>query len=167
MPLTYPERGASARPGPLPKGYHHLRHRARLGHGRAAFERAGAALTGWAVHRGAGVRIAAGAARAEPGVTVDGELRAGPLRFPAPCEVVWSTAEPNRIGFAYGTRPGHPECGEESFLIELDPDGSVWFTIAAFSRPARWYTRLAGPLTPLAQRLIARRYARAARRLAG
>lgn len=156
--LSYPEIGASTRPGAsLPAGYRHLHYRLLLGHGRDVLERAGTAVTTWQMHRAAGVRIRADAGRAAPGVAVECAVGAGPLRLVAPCEVVWSTYEPGRIGFAYGTRAGHPECGEESFLVEMGPDKAVWFTVTAFSRPARWYTRLAGPLVPLFQHLYARR----------
>jgi uncharacterized protein (UPF0548 family) len=79
---------------------------------------------------------------------------------------VWTVHEERRAGFAYGTLGGHPESGEESFVVELRPDGTVWFTITAFSRPARWYTRLAGPLVPVAQRWYARRLGRTLRRIA-
>ena len=41
-----------------------------------------------------------------------------------------------QFGFAYGTLPGHMESGEERFLIEQLADGSVWYDIVAFSRPA-------------------------------
>jgi len=166
--LNYPEIGATTGPGqPLPAGYNHLHHRVLLGHGRDVLAAAGAAVTTWQMHRAAGVRIRADAARAAPGVSVECAIGVGPLRATAPCEVVWSTYEPDRIGFAYGTRTGHPECGEESFVVEMGPDKAVWFTVTAFSRPNRWYTRLAGPLVPLFQHLYARHCGRTLRRLAG
>jgi uncharacterized protein (UPF0548 family) len=42
----------------------------------------------------------------------------------------------------------------------------VWFTVMAFSRPASWYTRLAGPLVPVVQKWYAKRLGRTVRRLA-
>ncbi len=74
---------------------------------------------------------------------------------------MYTIQEPDRVGFAYGTLVGHPERGEELFLVERQADDSVTLTIRAFSRPARWYTRLAGPLYRLVQRLIIERYLRA------
>ncbi|MFB7665518.1 DUF1990 family protein [Kitasatospora sp. NPDC056138] len=165
--LNYPEVGRTADSDrALPAGYNHLRHRILLGHGRDVLEAAGAAVTTWRMHRAAGVRIRAAAERAEPGVAVECAIGAGPLRVAAPCEVVWSSYRPDRIGFAYGTRTGHPECGEESFVVEMGPDRAVWFTVTAFSRPARWYTRLAGPVVPRLQLCYARRCGRVLRRLA-
>ncbi|MFD4949046.1 DUF1990 family protein [Streptomyces sp. NPDC058239] len=162
--FTYPEVGAT-RLGPLPDGYHHLHHRTRVGRGRADFEAAGAAVTGWRMHRTSGAGVQASADRAEAGVTVRVSLGAGPLRFTAPCRVVWAAYEKDLAGFGYGTLVGHPECGEESFVVESADDGTVWFTVMAFSRPAAWYTRLAGPLVPLTQRWYARRLGSTLRRI--
>ncbi|MER6364304.1 DUF1990 domain-containing protein [Kitasatospora sp. NPDC001527] len=168
--LNYPEVGASSDlDAPLPAGYRHLRHRAVVGHGRAALDAAGAAVLDWRMHRAAGVRITAGADRAAAGVPVHCAIGLGPLRAGAPCRVVRSTVDsggPDRHGFTYGTRRGHLAVGEETFTVELAADGAVWFTVNAFSRPQRWYAHLAGPLLPLAQHLFARRCAHALARMA-
>ncbi|WP_031090630.1 DUF1990 family protein [Streptomyces sp. NRRL WC-3549] len=165
--LTYPEVGAT-RLGPLPEGYHHLHHRTAVGRGRSDFEAAATAVTEWRMHRASGARVHASAARAAAQVAVAVSLGAGPLRVTAHCEVVWAEYDATRTGFAYGTTERHPERGEESFVVELADDGTVWFTVTAFSRPATWYTRLAGPLVPLLQRLYARRLGDTLRRsLAG
>ena len=73
--------------------------------------------------------------------------------------------EPGRCGFAYGTLPGHPESGEEAFIVEIDEADEVWFTVRAFTRPGTLLARISGPLGRGAQRLMARRYTRAMRRL--
>ena len=165
--FTYPETGATREGGgPLPAGYAHLRHRARIGGGDAVFAAAGQAVLTWRMHRAVGVRPTADADRAAPGVRVRVLLGVGPLGLTAPCEVVWAVDGPDRAGFGYGTLAGHPECGEEGFLVELHPDGAVWLAVTAFSRPSRWYTRAAGPLVPVFQRLYARRCGRVLRRLA-
>ncbi|MGX1885056.1 DUF1990 family protein [Streptomyces sp. NPDC055287] len=163
--LNYPETGAT-RQDTLPAGYHHLRHRVPVGTGRAAFETAGAAVTTWRLHRESGVKVRADAVRAAPGVAVECSLGVGPLRVAAPCEVVWTAYENDRIGFAYGTTGRHPELGEESFVVERADDGTVWFTVTAFSRAGRWYTRLAGPVVPACQHWYARRLGRTLRRIA-
>jgi uncharacterized protein (UPF0548 family) len=163
--LDYPEVGAT-RNDPLPAGYHHLRHTARIGSGRAVFEAAGSAVTTWRMHRASGARVRATAERAGAGVRVEVSVGVGPLRVAAPCEVVWTVHERDRTGFAYGTLTGHPEQGEEAFTVDLRDDGSVWFTVLAFSRPAAWYSRLGGPLTPVLQRWYARRLGNTLRRIA-
>ncbi|TRV75721.1 DUF1990 domain-containing protein [Streptomyces sp. 130] len=162
--LSYPEVGAT-RLGPLPDGYHHLHHRTAVGRGRADFEAAGAAITEFRVHRGSGARVRSSARRADTGTAVRVVAQAGPLRLAVPCRVVWAEYGPARIGFGYGTETGHPERGEECFVAELADDGTVSFTVMAFSRPARWYSRLGGPLVPALQRWYARRLGRTLRRI--
>jgi uncharacterized protein (UPF0548 family) len=163
--LDYPEVGAT-RNDPLPAGYHHLRHTVRIGSGRAAFEAAGSAVTTWRMHRASGARVRATAERAGAGVRVEVSVGVGPLRVAAPCEVVWTVHDRDRTGFAYGTLTGHPEQGEEAFTVDIRDDGSVWFTVLAFSRPAAWYSRLGGPLVPVLQRWYARRLGNTLRRIA-
>ena len=157
--LTYPEHGATR--GTLPSGYHHMEHRARLGTGRAVFERGAAALMSWEMHRAAGLRVTA-EGDARPGERVVSRIAPG---IAAPCRVVYVIDEPSRRGFAYGTLPGHPESGEEAFIVEIDQSAEVWFTVRAFTRPGTLLARLSGPFGRGAQRLMAGRYTRAMRRL--
>lgn len=164
--FTYAEVGATHDGGSLPPGYHHVLVRERVGHGRAAFAAVVEGTLTWAVHRGTGLRVVASAERAADDVDVTASVGVGPLRLRIPCRVVWAVAEADRGGFAYGTLAGHPESGEESFVVEIGPDDDVWFTVTAFSRPATWYARLGGPLTRLVQSLATRRYVAVARRLA-
>jgi uncharacterized protein (UPF0548 family) len=151
--LTYPETGATAttRPG----GYHHLRMRRRIGTGPAVFAAASAAVLAWTAQAGAGLTVAAGATAGTDVLLTAG---AGPLRLRAPCRVIYVIDEPDRRGFAYGTLAGHPESGEESFVVELAADGTVTFAITAFSRPASTLAKLAGPVGRLVQRAVTRRY---------
>jgi len=159
--LTYPEAGATA--AALPAGYHHVRMRRQIGAGQDDFATAAAAVLAWRAHTGAGLRVAASSPTAEPGSVVVLGLGAGPFRLQAPCRVVYVLDEPRRHGFAYGTLPGHPEIGEESFVVGLAPDDTVFFSITAFSRPATAVARLAGPAGGYVQRAITRRYLRALR----
>ena len=145
----------------LPAGFRHLRYRTRIGSGQDVLQRAGEAIMTWQLHRSAGVRPRPSGPRAAPGVTVVSSV---PIK--APCVVVWVLERPDRIGFGYGTTQGHPFSGEESFSASIDAGGDVWFTVIAFSRPARWYTRLGGPIAPLFQRLYARNLGRVLRKLA-
>jgi uncharacterized protein (UPF0548 family) len=158
--LTYPEHGATA--GSLPAGYHHLERQARLGSGREVFERAAAALMSWRVHRAAGLKVLADG-DARPGLRVVSRLALG---LTAPCQVVYVIDEPGRRGFAYGTLRGHPECGEESFVVTIGKDGEVLFTVRAFARPGTLLARATGPAGRVAQRLVTERYVRGMRRLA-
>jgi uncharacterized protein (UPF0548 family) len=157
--LTYSEHGATR--GALPSGYHHLEHRARVGTGRTVFERGAAALMSWEMHRAAGLRVTA-EGDARPGERVVSRIAPG---IAAPCRVVYVIDEPSRRGFAYGTLPGHPESGEEAFIVEIDEADEVWFTVRAFTRPGTLLARISGPFGRGAQRLMARRYTTAMRHL--
>lgn len=159
--LTYRPVGGTR--GDLPQGFDTLRRSRRVGHGRKDFETAAAAVLSWRAQRVAGVRVDS-AGPATEGAEVRVRLGLGPLAITAPARVVYVADEPRRRGFAYGTLPGHPVSGEESFVVELQPDDAVVFTVSAYSRPARWFTRLAGPAGRSFQRLMARRYLAAIRR---
>lgn len=110
--FNYPERNATEH-RPLPAGYHHLHHRTRIGSGRAVFEAAGAAVTTFRAHRASGMLVRADHGAVRPGTRVVVGIGFGPLRISAPCQVIRTTYEPARTGFAYGTLTGHPESGEE------------------------------------------------------
>jgi uncharacterized protein (UPF0548 family) len=156
LPLTYAEVGATA--GPLPAGYHHVEKSAVIGQGRDRFEEAADKVMRWGMLRGAGLRVEATTEVAAVGSEVIVHL--GPVR--APCRVVYVVDEPDRRGFAYGTLPGHPETGEELFSVRYDPaNEAVYAEVTAFSRHGTWWSRLAGPVTSLAQRVISKRYLRA------
>lgn len=154
--LTYPEVGASL--GALPAGYGHLRIERELGSGDVVFDTAAARLFGWDMHRAAGIRVARSTPPPVVGVDVRLDAGIGPLRLPAWCRVVAVVDTPDRRGFTYGTLAGHPEIGEETFLVERTADGRVVGRVVAFSRPGRWFTALAGPIGPVLQKRIARRY---------
>jgi len=156
LPLTYREIGATA--GPTPHGYHQLAASAVIGQGRDRFEEAAADLMRWGMQRGAGLRVEATTEVA----AVDSEVLVGIGPVRVPCRVVYVLDEPDRRGFAYGTLKGHAEIGEELFSVRFDPTGgTVHAEVRAFSRPGTWWSRLGGPVTSLAQRLVTQRYLRA------
>lgn len=157
QPYTYPFVRGTA--GPLPSGYHHVGHVLLLGQGAACFRRAADALLAWSMHERAGLRP-----HVDPGPLSEGSVAVlhfgwRRLSIPVPVRVAYVVAEAQRQGFAYGTLPGHPETGEESFVVEHRADDSVVFTITAFSRPARWFTRMGGPVARSVQRGMTKRYA--------
>ncbi|MEY7981504.1 DUF1990 family protein [Streptomyces pilosus] len=161
--FTYDHVGATRDPGFCPPGFHPQRVRTRRGEGEAVVRQAAEALLTWERHRELGVGIEPGADRAAPGV--DGTITlAGVGR--APCRVGWTVEEYRRAGWAYGTLTGHPESGEEAFVVDRTGDGTVWLTVSAFSRPARWYSRAGGPATRGLQHAYARRCGKTLRRLA-
>jgi uncharacterized protein (UPF0548 family) len=128
-----------------------------------AFDRAVAAIEGWAVHRGAGLSV-----------VVDGPMAVGTnvaMSAPLPigfvdvtCRIVAVIADPDRRGFAYGTLPLHPETGEEAFLVVRDTTG-VRFSVQAVSAPRHPIARLVPPLADRLQDQAVRRYLDAMSRL--
>jgi uncharacterized protein (UPF0548 family) len=156
--LTYQEVGATA--GDLPAGYRHFACSVPVGHGRQIFARAGDAVCGWRVQLGAGLQVSASARTAAPGAVVILGLGIGPIRLRAPCRVVYTVGGPRRRGFAYGTLAGHPESGEEAFMIEHHDDDTVSLKITAFSRPATRLAKLTSPVGAIVQRQVTARYLR-------
>lgn len=102
-----------------------------------------------------------GTAFAAPGDTVFLVTPLGPFSFKSPVRVVYLVDEPKRKGFAYGTLDGHPETGEEAFIVEQKDDGSVWLTVRAFSRPSTRFWRAMSPILRIMQEIYTRRYLRA------
>ncbi|MEV7150676.1 DUF1990 domain-containing protein [Streptomyces sp. NPDC093084] len=155
MSFTYEAVGATLDDlAACPPGFHPLHVRTRIGEGAEVFRKAAEAVLTWELHRALGVGIEASADRAATGVDVTVSL-AGLIK--APCRIVWTLEESRRAGWAYGTLPGHPESGEEAFLVTRTGDGTVWLTVAAFSRAAKWYARAGGPATRGLQQAYARR----------
>ena len=153
LPLTYSEVGATA--GPLPVGYDHLSFTRQIGAGQQRFDQATDAVMHWGMQRGAGLRVQA----SSDVVAVGAVVVVGLAFLRAPCRVVYVLDEPHLRGFGYGTLPGHPECGEERFVVRHDPaTGAVFSEVVSFSRPATWWGRAGKPVLRVAQRLIGRRY---------
>ena len=157
--LTYREAGHTL--GTLPTGYRTTNRSRELT--ATSYEAVALDLMRWRIHERAGLQV-----RSSGDVTADAVVV---LRFglglagvQAPCRVVYTIDEARRCGFAYGTLPGHPESGEEAFIVERGPNGVVTFSIRAFSRPASVLARFAGPAGHWLQDLITNRYLRSAER---
>ena len=154
--LTYAEVGGTREAGSMPSGYHHLRARRRIGDADV-LDLAGDLLLAFAMQRGVGIDVTAQEPLARAGLELALRIRFGPLRVSAPARVVYVVSEPDRRGFAYGTLRGHPERGEELFLVER-VDGATYAEVRAFSRQGRWFTRLGAPVVRSVQRRFAWRY---------
>ncbi len=161
LPFPYPSVGATAggsgRPA-LPTGFHQDRQETDLGPDDGdRFHRAAKALMEWVPQRGAGIHVYPGRPVTAGGAFVLALPLPGAGWAVAPGRVAYVLDEPDRRGFAYGTLPGHPERGEEAFLV-IRADGRLRFAVVAFSRPHKLLTRLAGPLARAIQLRTIRRY---------
>lgn len=128
---------------------------------RRDFDAAAADLFMWRLHERAGLRAWVSDAPLHANTVALMRLGAGPASLRLPCRVVYVVDEAGLRGFAYGTLPGHPEAGEERFMLRQHDDGSIGLTISAFSRPASGLAKLGGPLTRRAQNIMTGRYLRA------
>ena len=156
--------GGSRLRGERPHGYHHDTYQAAVGNGKSVFQRATTGLQTWKAHLVVGIDVLPHATPIEPGATVAVTFGSPWLALAAPCRIVGVIDEPDRWGFAYGTLPGHPEQGEESFTISIGDADSVLFSIVAFSRPGDGLTRLAGPVGRAVQAAGTTGYLKALRR---
>ncbi|MDQ1427790.1 MAG: hypothetical protein QOK39_1266 [Acidimicrobiaceae bacterium] len=158
--FTYDAVGATAA-GDLPAGFHHDRVETDLGADEGdRFARAWEAVRHWAPQRGAGIEIF-------PDTPVVGDLPIlVVIKLPvmgcavASARVAYVVDEPTKAGFAYGTLPGHPERGEEAFLV-VRRGGRVVFQVVAFSKPRDPIARLGGPVARAFQLRTIKAYLRA------
>lgn len=147
---TYADVGASFQ-GTIPAGFHHDHYERVLGRGRETFEYAKVGLGNWQAHTGPGVHVLPQQTKIQQGAVVIVTL-GWVVALAAPCQIVEVVDEPRRWAFAYGTLPGHPEQGEEAFVLRWAGDDTVRFEVQAFSRPADRLVRLAGPVGRRIQR---------------
>lgn len=172
--LTYPFRGLTLAlindDGAWPPDYARTVHRVLVGHGERDFSVLADGILHWQIQCGAGLRVDADT-DVRLGGLVTSYFGFGWASLPIPCEVVWvrpdsPMEEGGRwCGFGYGSLTGHPESGEEAFLVRMDGNGAVYFEILAFSRPAGWLIKLGFPVAKATQRAVTTRYILAARRL--
>ncbi|THV41883.1 DUF1990 family protein [Glycomyces buryatensis] len=136
--VNYPEPGATQGDS-MPAGYRHLHRETELA---APLARAAEVLMTWGLHEQCGLRPEPSAPRVAAGVEV--RLRFAGLRIP--CQVVWVEETAERVGFGYGSLPGHPDQGEAAFLLEALGEETTRFTIRSFSKPGTWLSRLGAPV---------------------
>ena len=148
---SYAEIGATETAQMPAGGYHHIERRVKAGNGEEAFDRARITVFTWGMQRSAGLVVFPADQPPRESNTVLVVTKLGPLKVIAPCRVLWTVDGPDRAGFGYGTLPGHPESGEEAFLVERDGAGDVWAVVRAFSRPATWYSKLGSPVARMVQ----------------
>ncbi|UZD62147.1 DUF1990 family protein [Brevibacterium sp. JSBI002] len=175
-----------------PDGYRHFESAYFVGHGTDMFERCADELLHWevkirsgfdievdgstdAVSRAGGAETTAEAdaradgvrpgrpPRVERGQEPTIRVRLGPFRLPEPSRVIDVFEEEGRCGFTYGTKPGHPITGEESFILIRTADDRVFLVLRSVSRAGLGIWRLGEPFVRLAQIIYRRRYGRALR----
>lgn len=146
LSFTYKQVGQTQEWHPEIPGFNLDTQRVKIGQGEAAFERAKQAIRLWLMFPAPWTRLLPGDTPIREGNTVAMFARFSGIWWRNACRIVYTVEQPTRYGFAYGTLPGHVECGEELFCVEIEPEGSVWYEIRAFSRPRHWLAWLGYPL---------------------
>ena len=146
-------------------GYRLAERRELIGHGAVRWEWACREVLTWGIKRRAGFVVETESVEAHSagasvcvGDTVRLVVGLGPVRVRESVRVVYLVNEPTRRGFAYGTLAGHPLRGEDCFVVDRMPDGTVWLTVRSFSRPSTPLWMFLAPILRLAQRIAVYRY---------
>jgi len=127
-----------------------------LGQGNGVFERAVAAMRRWEGFRLGWVELCWPDTPIREGAVIGVRARSYGLWTINACRIVRVHDEPDIFGFAHCSLPGHIARGEESFYVERNGDGDVWFRLEAISRPSHPLARLGYALTRRAQRRFAK-----------
>lgn len=147
---------------PSDPGYRRSEVSAVVGSGDATWERAARDVLRWRVKTASGFAVDS-TGPASPGDRVIVTARLFGVTVVEPVEVVAMVEEPDRVGFAYRTLPGHPVSGEEAFIVHRHGE-EVRLTVRSLTRAAPqqpW--RVLYPLLRIVQRIARRRYLRSLR----
>lgn len=175
QPFSYSEVGATkalsaSLPGPSGGRYDFDHREFPIGTGRELFERARDSLMAWRHLEIPWLEFHGASTPARPGQVVATLVSVAGFWFFNPCRVVYierPQSPADVVAFAYGTLPGHAECGEERFQVSFNATtGEVKYQIAAFSRPAIALSKLGYPIARRLQRRFAESSARALARAA-
>lgn len=160
--LSYAPTGGSLdlEPERVPAGFRAFRREAAIGSGAERWVSAADEVLAWRLQRGAGIRVSTPRVVVGDDVTLTIPLL-GVVPVKAYARVLALVDEPARRGFVYGTLPGHPERGEEAFLVTIDDAGIVRVVVQGFSRPAPGIWMLGAPVLRLVQAIYTHRYLRA------
>jgi uncharacterized protein (UPF0548 family) len=143
-------------------------HVATIGHGKADFERARAALAAWKHFELGWVEAFPAQLSVDAGTDVAVLIRHLGFWSLNGARVLYQVAGADgedAFGFAYGTLTNHAESGEELFEVSIDPrSGAVLYRIRAVSWPQSPLTWIGRPIVRLLQARFRRDSALAMRR---
>jgi uncharacterized protein (UPF0548 family) len=166
--LSYSEAGATAIGEPVWRratpGFRRFERTVVIGQGDDCWNDVAAGVLEWAIKTRSGFSIEPASGdglRVRQGADLSLVAHIGPLQIREPIRIVTVVEQPDRVGFAYGTRPGHPVAGEEAFVVHRDSTGTVSLTLRSLTKAPRGPWRLLFPVALVAQRFYRRRYLRA------
>ncbi|MFN0173533.1 MAG: DUF1990 family protein [Saprospiraceae bacterium] len=155
LPYSYAEIGSTQNETPV-SGFDNDFNFIALGQGEAVWEAAKEAVGQWKMFPGGWACIWPERMPLREGEVVAMLAKVMGLWWLNSCRIVYVIDTQDKFGFAYGTLPGHAECGEELFMVEKMPDGTVRYVVKAFSRPRVWLARLGYPIARAYQRKFIR-----------
>lgn len=168
-PTTYGFPPGSVLSDEVPAGFRRTARTTVVGGGERDLQRLGALVLDWQLQRRVGMRVLDAAGQDAAAVREGLESRlsvplvtafGAEVRLLAPTRVVRVVRTERTVGFAYGTMPGHPVRGEESFMVQLRDDDRVLLELRTLSRTAFPFA-LALPLAGAFQERYAARYLQA------
>ena len=123
--------------------------RIKVGNGRRDFEKAKGLLRSWEhFSLGWAYTNAPKIAIGEPVIVVAQSLGMWTIN---PLRIDSSSCTRNKLTFSHKTVKGHQISGRETFSVQLDKDGSVWYSIDTISKPDTWISTLSYPILRLYQ----------------
>ncbi len=155
LPHSYAEVGHTRSEQPVP-GFDNDFNFIELGRGEAVWESAKEAIRQWKMFPGGWACIWPEATPISEGEVVAMQAKVMGVWWLNSCRIVYVVDSHDKFGFAYGTLPGHAECGEELFMVGKTSDGTVRYALKAFSRPRVWVARLGYPTARFYQRKFVR-----------
>ncbi len=123
----------------------------KLGEGELVFEKAKKLIQDWKMFPSAWTKILGDNKSIQEGTSIVMMARFLGVWFRNSCKIVYVIDEKKRFGFAYGTLPGHIESGEELFLVEINQQNEVFYSIKAFSRPRHFLAKIGYPIIRILQ----------------
>ncbi len=123
----------------------------KLGEGELVFEKAKQLIQDWKMFPSAWTKILGDNKSIQEGTSIVMMARFLGVWFRNSCKIVYIIDEEKRFGFAYGTLPGHIESGEELFLVEINQQNEVFYSIKAFSRPRHFLAKIGYPIIRILQ----------------
>jgi uncharacterized protein (UPF0548 family) len=118
----------------------------KIGSGEKDFAAAKEAIRQWYMFPRSWTVILPTNAPIQTGTTIAMYARFMGIWWRNACKIVYIVDENRRFGFAYGTLPAHIECGEELFLVEMDKNNDIYYTVKAFSKPRHILAKIAYPI---------------------
>lgn len=141
LPHSYSAVGATQKEAAVP-GFDNDYNFIELGKGEAVWSAAKQAIQAWKMFPGGWACIWPERTPIREGEVVVMQAKVMEMWWLNSCRIVYVIDNQDKFGFAYGTLPGHAECGEELFMVEKTADGTVRYVIKAFSKPRVWIARL-------------------------